>query len=113
MCIRDSAGIAVRLLKYLVNDYYEEFFHTVRDWVSSKLRVLARGNGARESLAGLRDLYTSHVVPDEMMILWNNGCGSLSHEVGMGVDPNEDSRLQLTPPPRGPAHSGATPASNS
>ena len=28
-------GTAVRLFKYLVNDYYEEFCSTARDWVST------------------------------------------------------------------------------
>ena len=92
------AGTAVRCFKYLINDYNEEFCNNVRCWVERELRVVAHGTGAREPQrvvahgAGarepqmeLRDLYTSHVIPDEMMLLWNLGLGCFSHEVGVGV----------------------------
>ena len=49
----------------------------------------AHGSGARERLLrrvlqhsprlGLQDLYTAHVISDEMLFLWNSGLGSLSH----------------------------------
>ncbi len=81
------AGTAVRLFKYIINDYYEEFCHNVRDWVSRQLRVVAHGDGILSPPAGLRQLYTSHVIPDEMMLLWNNGLDCMSHVVGVGVDP--------------------------
>ena len=90
------AGTAVRLFKYITNDYYEEFRHSVRDWVSKKLHVLAHSDGHRSPPAGLRDLYSSHVIPDEMMFLWNNGLKPmhedkcLLHEVGVGVDPTTE-----------------------
>jgi len=71
---------------------------TAWDWVSTQLRVVAHGDGERErrtvTAHGLRELYTSHVIGDEMMLLWNNGFGLLSHEVGAGVDPT-DERLAL------------------
>ena len=89
------AGTAVRLFKYIINDYYEEFCHSVRDWVSKKLHVLAHSDGHRSPPAGLRDLYSSHVISDEMMFLWNgikpmheDKC--LLHEVGVGVDPTTE-----------------------
>ena len=82
-------GAAVRLSKYLINQYYEEFCTAASLWVSTHLRVLAHGNGAleqRATVAGLRKLYTSHVAPDQMLALWNNGL-SLSHVVEQGQDP--------------------------
>ncbi|MEC9253541.1 MAG: hypothetical protein VX863_01705, partial [Candidatus Thermoplasmatota archaeon] len=95
---KTTAGVAVRLFKYLINDYYEDFCTTAWDWVSNKLRVVAHGGGERDrhtaTTRGLRELYTSHVIGDEMMLLWNNGFGLLSHEVGAGVDPT-DARLAL------------------
>jgi hypothetical protein len=100
---RTIAGAAVRLFKYLVNDYYEEFCKTARQWVSSQLRVVPHGSGAREeqqsahgdsarerrtaTAHGLRELYTSHVISDEMMLLWNCGLSEMMHEVGAAVDP--------------------------
>ena len=42
------AGAAVRLCKYLINDYYEELCNTAGYWASSKLRVVAHGTCARE-----------------------------------------------------------------
>ena len=86
---KSMCGTAVRLFKYLVNDYYEEFCSTARDWVSTQLRVLAHGNGARQLATGLQDLYTAHVIPDEMLSLWNCGLGSLSHVLDEGKDPAE------------------------
>ena len=87
------AGAAVRLCKYLINDYYEEFCNTAGDWVSSKLRVVAHGTCAREkdqAANGLRDLYTKRVISDEMMFLWNCGFSKMLHEVGAAVDPNSE-----------------------
>ena len=84
-------GTAVRLSKYLINQYFEEFCTAASLWVSAQLRVLAHGDGAREQRAkvvALRELYTAHVVPDKMLALWNNGLG-LSHEVGPGEDPEQ------------------------
>ena len=77
------AGAAVRLFKYLVNDYYEEFCSAARAWTSTQLRVVAHGDG-------LRALYTSHVIRDEMLYLWNRGLGHLSHAVDSGGDPAEE-----------------------
>ena len=50
---------------------------------------LAHGDGARgwrTAAHGLRYLYTSHVISDEMMLLWNCGFSEMMHEVGAGVD---------------------------
>ena len=35
----------------------------------------------------LRNLYTDHVVPDDLMALWNNGLGRVSHIVRADQDP--------------------------
>ena len=86
---KTMCGTAVRLFKYLVNDYYEEFCSTARDWVSTQLSVLAHGNGARQPATGLQDLYTAHVIPDEMLFLWNCGLGTLSHVLDEDKDPAE------------------------
>ena len=77
--VKQKAAEGTRVACYLVNDYYEDFCSTTRDWVSTHLNVLAHGNGARQPAVGLRDLYTAHVIPDEMLFLWNSGLGSLSH----------------------------------
>jgi len=45
-CLHEAVtGVCVRLFKYVVNDYYEEFCIRVRDWVSETLEVV----GAHEA----------------------------------------------------------------
>ncbi|CAK0870746.1 unnamed protein product [Prorocentrum cordatum] len=83
------AGVAVRLFKYVLNDYYEEFCTQVHDWVSAKLRVVPHADqdeGGRLQVQVLREVYTSHVIPDEMLALWNCGTWRLVHAVAPGVD---------------------------
>ena len=78
----------MRLFKYLLNDYYEEFCTNVRDWANTVDIVehdeahLDRG----EDVHRLRALYTDHVVLDRMVALWNNGVDNLSHMLAVGAD---------------------------
>ena len=55
------------------------------------------GDGARErrtsTAHGLRYLYTSHVISDEMMLLWDNGIECLPHKVGAAADPPGERAL--------------------
>ena len=44
------------------------------------------GNGQAEALK-LQALYTEHVIPNELLALWNNGLHRLSHIVLAGEDP--------------------------
>jgi hypothetical protein len=37
---QDICGVTVRLFKYLINDYYDEFVFSVREWVRRDLEVL-------------------------------------------------------------------------
>ena len=37
---QDIAGVMVRLFKYLINDYYDEFVSSVNEWVLRGLEVL-------------------------------------------------------------------------
>ena len=106
----DVTGVASRLFKYLLNDYYEEFCRNVRKWVVKNLKVieadrtlLSRGQADRTLLSRgqdcqdvqlLRELYTDHVVPDEMVALWNVSASSLSHRLPPG-DTAEDCRPAL------------------
>ena len=41
---KTMCGTVVRLFKYLVNDYYEDFCSTTCDWVSTHLNFLAHGS---------------------------------------------------------------------
>ena len=90
---KEITGVAARLFKYLLNDYYEEFVTNTSDWVSAKLRVVEHNEADRtlvsrgQNVHGLRELYTDHVVPDTMVALWNNGVGNLSHMLPIGADP--------------------------
>ena len=88
-------GVASRLFKYVICDYFEEFVFSVREWVVQKLVV--QPQAADEDTAGiaaakaLQTLYTEHVVPSRMLALWNNGLGSLRHRLlTPGQDPDEE-----------------------
>ena len=91
----DLIGVSVRLYKYLMNDYYDEFVFSVNEWVVRCLKVLPAGEedatGHTRTLK-LRALYTQHVLPGKMLELFNNGIGmgELSHVVRMGQHPSEE-----------------------
>ena len=42
--------------------------------------------GRGQNVHNLRELYTDHVVPDEMVALWNVGASDLSHMLSPGAD---------------------------
>ena len=83
--------MATRLFKYLINDYYEEFCTNICNWVSRNLRIIehseAEGIPPGQDANSLREVYTDHVVPDEMAKLWNNRVGELLHKLSVGADP--------------------------
>ncbi len=45
------------------------------------------GRIVQAEVAKLRNLYTEHVLSDELLALWNSGLGSVSHIIGAGQDP--------------------------
>jgi len=93
----DIAGVTVRLFKYLINDYFDEFVFSINDWVVRELKVLqphsadaADAHAHQAAIQKLQTLYTEHVLPDELVALWNNGLHRLSHVVGAGEDPEAE-----------------------
>ena len=91
-----TPGVMVRLYKYLLCDYYEEFIQSTREWVLRSLQLLPHGNGnaaGQRQVAQMRALYGNHVISDECLRLFNNGL-NLSHIVQDGVDMAE-ARTQL------------------
>ena len=38
----------------------------------------------------MKQLYTEHVLPDDLLELWNNGLGNLSHVIGADRDKDEE-----------------------
>ena len=90
---QDIAGVCVRLFKYLICDYYDEFVFSAHEWALRHLEVLPQSRSDAESQAETarnHSLYTAHVVPDEMVALWNNGLHRLCHLVRDGLDPLEE-----------------------
>ena len=87
-------GVASRLFKYVICDYFEEFVFSVREWVVADLLVQPAEEGEDAAATGaakaLQRLYTEHVVPDAMLELWNNGLGNLRHRLAPGQDPVEE-----------------------
>ena len=87
-------GVASRLFKFLICDYFEEFVFSVREWVVHKLVVQSaeeEENVAATSAAkALQRLYTEHVVPRDMLRLWNNGFGCMRHRLEPGENPDEE-----------------------
>ena len=78
---RQVCGVAVRMAKYLINDYYSEFLANVRDW-GSRLRIVPPA-AARPQEAGkvdkLYELYGERVLPKAVLAVLSNGCGVLEH----------------------------------
>ena len=88
-------GVASRLFKYVICDYFEEFAFSVREWVLQNLVVqppeAVEDTAATGAAMGLQRLYTEHVVPSRMLALWNNGFGSLRHRLLVpGQDPDQE-----------------------
>ena len=68
---------AVRLFKYLVPDYYEDFKISIAMWVHSHVEVVKAGapGVARAALSyadRMKMVYTKHVVPEELQQLWHH-----------------------------------------
>jgi len=86
-------GVASRLFKFVICDYFEEFVFSVREWVVQKLVVQAAEEedvAATSAAKALQRLYTEHVVPREMLRLWNNGFGSMRHRLEPGENPDAE-----------------------
>ena len=82
----DIIGVSVRLFKYLLTDYYDEFVFSVNEWVVRCLKVLPAGHADVDAARHVRTLqlqvlYTKHVLPDKMVEWFNNGLDHLSHVV--------------------------------
>ena len=89
----ELVGCAVRLFKYVICDYFDDLCRSVHEWVLRDLRVLPQSEAdaaAHARTVGLRSLYTAHVLPDELMSLWNNGLHSMTHVVPAGHDPEAE-----------------------
>ena len=89
-------GVMVRLYKYLLCDYYEEFVQSTREWVLRSLQLVPHGSSSADGqrqVAQMRALYGDHVISDECLRLFNNGL-NLSHIVEDGIDMGE-TRAQL------------------
>ena len=82
---RDFEGVtanAVRLFKYLVSQYYEDFQASVTRWVHDTLDLVLPNDashsaaesqpqaaGGQPQAARLQALYTKHVIPDDLLEL--------------------------------------------
>ena len=89
-------GVMVRLYKYLLCDYYEEFIQSTRDWVLRSLQLVPHGSSSADGqrqVAQMRALYGEHVISNECLRLFNNGL-NLSHIVEDAIDMAE-ARPQL------------------
>ena len=94
---KEITGVTSRLFKFLIKDYYEEFATNTSQWFSDDLEVVKESEAERIHLDRgqvvdaklLQDLYTKHVVPDEMVELWNIGVGNgkPTHKVPNDADP--------------------------
>jgi len=85
---KTMGGTAVRLFKYLLSDYWEEFVASTRAWVNRTLVVLSsdhRDAAHEDYMRRLQELYTPHVVSDRCRRLFNGGLKPLTHVVADGV----------------------------
>ena len=86
-------GVASRLFKYVICDYFEEFVFAVREWVAHKLIVQPQADdedtASIAATMAMQSLYTEHVLPTSMLALWNNGLGVMRHRL-RNPDENPD-----------------------
>ena len=85
----DIAGVAVRLFKYLVNDYYEEFAFSINQWIHRDLEILQPDDADTAGQASPRPggstarsgWYFWHArAPDVFVKGWaGGGCGGVLH----------------------------------
>ena len=61
----EVTATAVRLFKYTIGYYYDDFVHSCRSWVRRTLSP--PGLGALPQAASLQRLYSKHVVPDAVL----------------------------------------------
>ena len=86
-------GTAVRLYKYLLSDYWEQFLAATRDWVERTLRCLPwerRDTDHEQHMVRLQALYTMHVISDECCELFNGALRPLTHVVASGRSPDSE-----------------------
>ena len=69
---------AVRLFKYLVPQYYEDFKVSVAKWVHDNLDALCK---SLPQAAQLQVVYTKHVISDELVAL----CQSITQQPGEDI----------------------------
>ena len=76
----------VRLYKYLLPEYYSDFYASLLSWASRLQLVLDDGHRpeAHERDCNLRVLYGNLVLPWELLQALNNGLDSLTHYVEAG-----------------------------
>ena len=82
----DVVANAVRIFKYLVPDYYEDFKSSIAKWVHLHVEVVEPGAihqpqavahqpqavaAALSHADRMQILYTKHVIPDELLQLWH------------------------------------------
>ena len=79
-------GVIVRLYKYLLPEYYSDFYASLLAWASRLQLVLDDGHRpeAHERDCNLRVLYGNLVLPWELLQALNNGLDSLTHYVEAG-----------------------------
>ena len=80
---------SVRLFKYLLSDYWEEFLKSTREWIDKNSVVLSSDRLDTKHVAymfGLQRLYTKHVISDRCLRRFNGGLQPLTHVVADGVD---------------------------
>ena len=58
---------AVRLYKYAIRDYYEDFVNSVRMWAHASIEVLPKELSSQPPAANLQTLYTERVVPPNLV----------------------------------------------
>jgi len=65
---KEVTATAVRLYKYLLADYYEQFVDSVRTWAYANVEALAADISSCQRVMALRQLYTQRVVPNALVV---------------------------------------------
>ena len=83
----DVVATVVRIFKYLVLDYYEDFKLSIAKWVNLHVEVVVP-EAASSHAARMQILYTKNVIPDELLQLWHSStpAGKLQTVAKRGQD---------------------------
>ena len=94
--ITNICGVVVRLYKFLLANYWEEFNNTTHAHIVRTFRCVpaaAAEPAAQHAARNLHELYTERVVPQELLKVMNNGLSNMDHVTDGETHGMEEKRI--------------------